>query len=291
DHTYRESAIHDRLLQTYRIELNTIDRSTIVLNEDEYANLDTIIMQTSSRVESMGVVNTMAVEEYETLRERYEFLTSQRNDLEEARTSLLEAIRKINRTTKKLFLDVFGHVKKYFNDYYKVLFKGGHAELILLDGDNPLESGIDIFVRPPGKKLQNISLLSGGEKALTAIALLFAVFKVKPSPYCVLDEVDAPLDEANIDRFLEVLKDFLVTTQFLIVTHNRKTITMADTLFGITMEEAGISKVVSVKLGEESKFIDDEAKSADERDTIYKPKKKYNVDKITELVGAKDPGS
>jgi chromosome segregation protein len=288
DLTYRESAIHDRLLQTYKIEIKAVDRASLALDENECANIDTVIRETSAKVEAMGVVNTMAVEEYETLQQRYEFLTTQRNDLETARVTLLEAIRKINRTTKKLFLDVYEHVKRYFNEYYKVLFKGGHAELILLDGENPLESGIDIFVRPPGKKLQNISLLSGGEKALTAIALLFAVFKVKPSPYCVLDEVDAPLDEANIDRFLDVLRDFLTTTQFLIVTHNRKTITMADTLFGITMEEAGVSKVVSVKLGEESKFIDHIDRKADKRDTIYKPKKNFNLDKIDELVGVKD---
>lgn len=281
---YRENAIHDRLLQAYKIELKEIDRTTIELTEDEQRELRALILDLSEKVDAMGAVNLMAVEEYDSLKQRYEFLTTQRDDLETARSTLLEAIRKINRTTKKLFLDVFTLIKRYFNDYYTTLFKGGHAELILLDGENPLESGIDIFVRPPGKKLQNISLLSGGEKALTAIALLFAVFKVKPSPYCLLDEVDAPLDEANIDRFLEVVKDFLETTQFLIVTHNRKTIAIADTLFGITMEEAGVSKVVSVKLSEADDFIDDTVAAKDKRDGIYKPKKNYNTSKLDELV-------
>jgi chromosome segregation protein len=173
-------------------------------------------------------------------------------DLEKAREELLEAIRKINRTTKKLFEDTYNQVRANFQEFFKVLFNGGRAELVLMDEANPLDSGIEIFVQPPGKKNQNISLLSGGEKALTAIALLFSLFKIKPSPFSVLDEIDAPLDEANIDRFLTVLESFLNKTQFIIVTHNRKTIAMGTTLYGVTMQEAGVSKIVSVKLQEES---------------------------------------
>ena len=152
------------------------------------------------------------------------------------------------RTTKNLFEETFANVQKTFQEYYATLFRGGEARLVLVDETNPLESGIDIVVRPPGKKLQHITLLSGGEKAMTAIALLFALFKIKPSPFCVLDEVDAPLDEANIDRFLTVLRTFLESSQFIITTHNRKTIAMGDSLYGVTMGEAGVSKIVSVKV-------------------------------------------
>ena len=206
----------------------------------------------AGKVESLGTVNLLAVEEYEELKKRYDFLLAQQKDLEEAREQLLETIRKINRTTKSLFEETFESVQKTFQEYYQLLFRGGHAKLVLLDELHPLESGIDIVVRPPGKKLQSISLLSGGEKALTAIALLFALFRIKPSPFCVLDEVDAPLDEANIDRFLNVLRTFLASTQFIIITHNRKTIAMGDSLYGITMEEPGISKIVSVKISPDS---------------------------------------
>jgi len=209
------------------------------------------IEKLQKRVQNLGTVNLLAIEEYEELKERFDFLTKQEKDLEESREALLDAVRKINRTTKKLFEDTFHAVQEAFKEYYSILFRGGQATLTLLDESKPLESGIEIFVRPPGKKLQNISLLSGGEKAMTAIALLFALFKIKPSPYCVLDEVDAPLDEANIDRFLSVLKTFLNVAQFIIVTHNRKTISMGDSLYGVTMQEAGVSKIVSVKINNE----------------------------------------
>ena len=196
----------------------------------------------------------LAIEEYQELKTRYDFLLAQQKDLDDARNSLMEAIRKINQTTKQLFEDTFKLVQETFKQYYQILFRGGEARIFLIDEAHPLESGIDIVVRPPGKKLQNMSLLSGGEKALTAVALLFALFKIKPSPFCLMDEIDAPLDEANIDRFLAVLNTFLHQSQFIIITHNRKTIAMGDSLYGVTMEEPGISKIVSVKVrsGEES---------------------------------------
>jgi chromosome segregation protein len=209
----------------------------------------------------------LAIEEYDELKQRFDFLMGQQKDLEDARDALMEAIRKINRTTKGLFETTFQEVQKMFGEYYKTLFRGGEAQLILVDEANPLESGVDIVVRPPGKKLQHISLLSGGEKAMTALALMYALFKIKPSPFCVMDEVDAPLDEANIDRFLAVLKTFITTSQFIIVTHNRKTIAMGDTLYGVTMQEAGVSRIVSVKVNTDAadEAFEEPAQAADDR--------------------------
>ncbi len=252
---YQQKNIGERLEQTYRIAFSEMKKEDYIKEEDaaiDRTEMDAEIDKLKEKVESLGTVNLLAIEEYEELKTRYDFLMGQQKDLEDAREQLLETIRKINKTTKGLFEETFQNVQKMFQEYYQTLFRGGMAKLTLVDETNPLESGIDIMVRPPGKKNQHISLLSGGEKALTAIALLFALFHIKPSPYCVLDEVDAPLDEANIDRFLGVLKTFLVKSQFIIVTHNRKTIAMGDALYGVTMQEAGVSKLVSVKVNQDS---------------------------------------
>lgn len=246
---YQKSSITQDLETRYQIQLNSYVKTDYVLEETDYADAASKIERLREKMTALGNVNLLAIGEYEELKERHDFFTAQRKDLTDGREALLETIRKINRTTKKLFDDTLIKVRESFQEYFRILFKGGQADLILLDEINPLESGLDIVARPPGKKLQHISLLSGGEKALTAIALLFALFSVRPSPFCVLDEVDAPLDEANTDRFLGVLDRFLATTQFIIVTHSRKTIAMGDTLYGVTMEEPGISKIVSVKLG------------------------------------------
>ncbi|MGH7197311.1 MAG: chromosome segregation SMC family protein [Candidatus Omnitrophota bacterium] len=202
------------------------------------------------KLNKMGPVNLVAIEEHDEMKERFDFLTKQHGDLVQAKDDLHKAIQKINRTTRELFIETFQQIQKHFNDYYRQLFGGGSAELILLDESDVLESGIEIVARPPGKKLQNISLLSGGEKALTAIALLFSLFKVKPSPFCVLDEIDAPLDESNVDRFCRVLKEFIAESQFILITHNKRTMNLADALYGITMAETGVSKVVSVRISE-----------------------------------------
>lgn len=248
DLSYQDRTIVERMEQGYRVKMSELKSEDFLQGKTDPAILEEEILTLKENVQSFGAVNLLAVEEYDELKKRYEFLASQESDLNRARESLLEAVRKINRTTKALFSETFEKVQAAFLEHFKILFQGGHAELILLDGENPQESGVDIFVRPPGKKPQHISLLSGGEKALTALALLFALFRIKPSPFCVLDEVDAPLDEANIDRFLTVLRSFLGSTQFLIVTHNRKTIAMSNFLYGVTMEESGVSKLVSVKL-------------------------------------------
>ncbi|HXF59823.1 MAG TPA: chromosome segregation protein SMC [Candidatus Saccharimonadales bacterium] len=203
------------------------------------------------KLRSLGPVNLLAMQDYEERRQRLSFLADQRKDLDEARLSLLEAIQKINETAAELFQKTFAQVNENFQKVFKTLFEGGEAALTLT-GDDPLEAEIDILARPRGKKPQSLSLLSGGEKALTAIALLFAIYLVKPSPFCILDEVDAPLDDANIDRFVLLLREFSRNTQFIVVTHNKKTMEVADCLYGVTMEEPGVSKLVSVRWNAET---------------------------------------
>jgi chromosome segregation protein len=198
--------------------------------------------------EQLGPVNPAAIEEYEELQQRYDFLTKQETDLTRSMEDLREAIAKINRTTRSLFVDTFVELNRRFGELFGRFFPGGHAALALLDEQNPLESGIEIMAQPPGKRLRTIHLLSGGEKALTAIALLMASFLIAPSPFCLLDEIDAPLDEENIRRFTTVLKTMVEQTQFLIVTHNKRTMEIADQLYGVTMEEPGVSKMIGVRL-------------------------------------------
>ncbi|HHH84605.1 MAG TPA: chromosome segregation protein SMC, partial [Firmicutes bacterium] len=192
------------------------------------------------------------LEEYTALKERYDFLVTQKSDLEEAKGQLEEAMERIDQISKEKFLDTFYQISENFKQIFPLLFNGGKADITLVmeDGDDILEAGIDVNVKPPGKRLQNIDLLSGGEKALSAIALLFSIFKVKPAPFCVLDEIDAPLDDANIARFIKMLSEFTETTQFIIVSHNKYTMEMADALYGVTMDEPGVSKIVSVQFRE-----------------------------------------
>ena len=200
------------------------------------------------RLKSMGPVNLLALDEYDEESKRLEFLKGQYEDLVKSKESLKEAIEKINATATRMFLETFDLVKGNFVATFQRLFEGGEADLRLLEPENPLESPIEIVVSPRGKRLGRLSLLSGGERALTAIALLFAIYLVKPSPFCILDEVDAPLDDANVERFIRMLREFTVRTQFVIITHNKTTMQAADRLYGITMEESGVSKVVSVRL-------------------------------------------
>lgn len=204
--------------------------------------------QLKEKVAKLGEVNLAALSEYQQASERFVFLQKQQEDLADSIRALHETIEKIDQTTRKLFKETFEQVNEHFQDNFKRLFLGGKAELSLTDPENILESGIDITASPMGKSMHNISLLSGGEKTMTAIALMFAILKVRPSPFCLLDEVDAPLDEANVIRFQEMLKEMSDKTQFIIITHNQKTMSFADTLYGVTMEERGVSKVVSVNL-------------------------------------------
>jgi chromosome segregation protein len=199
------------------------------------------------RIDEMGPVNLVAIEEYEETEQRYQFLSKQHDDLVQAKAQLLEVINRINIQTRQMFTETFEKIRENFRTMFTEVFGGGKADLILVDENDVLESGIDIVARPPGKQLQTISLLSGGEQTMTAVALLFSIYQVKPSPFCVLDELDAPLDESNINRFVRILQRFIEHSQFIIITHNKRTIGMADILYGVTMEEHGVSKIVSVK--------------------------------------------
>ena len=224
-----------------REELSAAYDEKIVENEIEES-----VKDLKQKLARLGEVNLAALSEFEKTNERYTFLKEQQDDLAESIELLHSTIEKINCTTKERFLDTFNKVNENFKEVFARLFQGGKANLSLMDESNPLDSGIEITANPIGKSLQNLSLLSGGEKSMAAIALMFAVFKVRPSPFCLLDEVDAPLDEANVVRFQDMLKEMAINTQFIIITHNQKTMTFANALYGITMEEKGVSKAVSV---------------------------------------------
>ena len=209
---------------------------------------DEMVADLRAKIERMGAVNMMAIDQFDDLESRHAFLTAQRKDLIDAIAATGEAIRKIDKTTKERFREAFTVINQNFEGTFTTLFGGGRAGLVLLDESDQLESGIDIIAQPPGKRLQSVQLLSGGEKALTAMALMFAIFKYRPSPFCLLDEIDAPLDDANIGRFVEMLQGMQEHTQFILITHNRKTMEIADRLYGVTMEEPGVSKLISVQL-------------------------------------------
>jgi chromosome segregation protein len=209
---------------------------------------DEMVADLRTKIERMGAVNMMAIDQFDDLEARHAFLTTQRKDLVDSIAATGEAIRKIDKTTKERFREAFTLINQHFEHTFTTLFGGGRAGLVLLDESDQLESGIDIIAQPPGKRLQSMQLLSGGEKALTAMALMFAIFRYRPSPFCLLDEIDAPLDDANIGRFVEMLQGMQEHTQFILITHNRKTMEIADRLYGVTMEEPGVSKLISVQL-------------------------------------------
>jgi len=244
DIDYKYESIKTRLLQAYKIDLDGWQGLAAEVN---LTALEQEIETLKQKLDSYGTVNLVAIDEYDELKKRYDFLIQQQNDLLAAKDSLRGMILKINRTTKQMFLETFEKVKLEFRNYFRLMFNGGDAQLFLIDEQDPLESGIEIICRPPGKKLQNVLLLSGGEKSMSAIALIFAIFKVKPSPFCILDEIDAALDEANVDRFSRILQEFAKESQFIVITHNKKTIVNANVMYGITMQDSGISKIVSVK--------------------------------------------
>ncbi|MFJ7309079.1 chromosome segregation protein SMC [Peribacillus frigoritolerans] len=207
-------------------------------------------------IEELGTVNLGAIDEYARVAERYEFLLSQKEDLQQAKDTLFQVIDEMDDEMKRRFADTFYSIRKEFEQVFKALFGGGRAELKLTNPDDLLNTGVDIIAQPPGKKLQNLSLLSGGERALTAIALLFSILKVRPVPFCILDEVEAALDEANVVRFSQFLRKFSRETQFIVITHRKGTMEEADVLYGITMQESGVSKLVSVRMEESENFME-----------------------------------
>jgi chromosome segregation protein len=244
EHKLKIETLSENIRQNYGAEIDTLEVEQLT-PEDEAR-----LMELKQKVQDLGPVNLGTLEEYEELRERYDFLKNQQEDLNKSIAELEEAITKINATTKRRLTEGFDLLRSKFSEIFLVLFGGGRAELIMTDEDNILETGLDIIAQPPGKKLQNINLLSGGEKTLTVLSLLFASFLIKPTPLCILDEADSALDEANTERFAKMIQELSKGTQFIVITHNRNTMSIADYIYGITMEEAGVSKVISMQLVE-----------------------------------------
>ncbi len=261
--------LRDSVLQKYQLRIEDVrseciqityaadgPAKVVVVTPEEMAaagaatNWEAVAEQVAAlqqRIEEMGAINLVAIQEYEETEQRHQFLTAQHDDLVKAKEQLLEVINRVNGQTREMFIETFTKIRENFRNMFVEIFGGGKADLQLVDEGDVLESGIEIVARPPGKQLQSITLLSGGEQTMTAVALLFAIYQVRPSPFCILDELDAPLDESNINRFTAILQRFLAHSQFVIITHNKRTIAMADVLYGITMEERGVSKIVSVK--------------------------------------------
>ncbi len=254
----KADALRGRLSETHRVDVKEMGPP----EDDGGSNVDLLekrIYEFQDRMRRIGAVNMAALEDYEIQKDRYEFLNKQRNDLLEAEETLKKTIARIDRTARSRFTDTFAKIRENFQKTFVAFFEGGEADLWMETNQDPLDAPIHITARPHGKRLQHINLLSGGERSLTAIGLLFAIYLVKPSPFCILDEVDAPLDDVNIDRFTRVLRKFAADTQFIVVTHNKKTMEAAESLHGVTMEEPGVSRLVSVRIGRNGKQQSSEA--------------------------------
>jgi chromosome segregation protein len=227
------------------------DESLLLVSGEALVTEDAAYREMRTRLDNMGPVNMMALEEYKETAQRHDFLETQRLDLLQSIENTQNTIKEIEAISRQKFEEAFTIINQNFGQTFSKLFGGGQAFMRLTDQENSAESGIDVVASPPGKKLQNVLLLSGGEKALTALALLVGIFQYQPSPFCILDEVDAPLDEANIGRFTELVREMSSQTQFIIITHSKKTMGMAPVLYGVTMQEPGVSKLVSVRFHEE----------------------------------------
>ncbi|MCI0612417.1 hypothetical protein L0244_05460, partial [bacterium] len=247
------------LIQRCREEIG-IELSELQLPESEFVQLNdeelrTRMQETEARIEKLGSINELALDEYVQMEERHRFLKTQYEDLKVSIETLLETIKRIDETSLRRFREAFDAVQGHFQNFFQRLFNGGKSEMVLIDPENVHDSGIDIHVQPPGKRLQNVNLLSGGEKALSGIAFLMALFQYTPSPFCVMDEVDAALDDANINRFTSLISEMKMHIQFIIVTHQKGTMEAADQLYGVTMAEPGVSTVLSAKFEEAQALI------------------------------------
>ncbi|MBN1591581.1 MAG: chromosome segregation protein SMC [Pirellulales bacterium] len=265
---HQRNALADRLREDYRIELAELEVEPSEEEQQQREEVQQEIDELRSKINNLGNVNLEALAELEEYDARHEHLSTQYRDLTDAKNELLRIIDRINTDSRRLFSDTLETVRGHFQQLFRDLFGGGQADIVLEDDVDILESGLEIVARPPGKEPRSISLLSGGEKTLTCVALLLAIFRSRPSPFCVLDEVDAALDEANIDRFTQVLQDFLTWTQFIIVTHSKKTMSCANTLYGVTMQESGITKQVSVTfedVSEDGHILPSALRRADEQ--------------------------
>jgi chromosome segregation protein len=219
--------------------------------------LESRVVRLRKRLKLLGHVNADSLRDLEQIEQRFELLSTQLQDLVEAKGALEDIIRRINQESRRMFAETFQIIRTNFQHLFRKVFGGGEGDIVLEDPEDILECGIEITARPPGKELRSLSLLSGGEKTMTAIALIMAIFQAKPSPFCILDEVDAALDEANVDRYTAVLKEFRETTQFIMITHHKRSMAVADVLYGVTMEESGVSKRMSVRfedIGEDGHF-------------------------------------
>jgi len=281
----KQEQLIDRIQEKYDLDLRELqgDVTTINITADGQTTTETItadethtetdaptdwevvgakVEEMQNKIDSMGPVNLVAIDEYQEVEERFNFLNTQHEDLVNAKTELEEVIARIDKQTREMFTETFDKVRANFQKMFPDLFGGGRADLVLTEEEDVLEAGVEIVASPPGKKLHRIGLLSGGEQTMTAVALLFSLYQVKPSPFCVLDELDAPLDDANIERYVQKLKEFLAHSQFIVITHSKRTISAADVLYGVTMQERGVSRIVSVK------FSSDHTENADRNDDL-----------------------
>ena len=240
------AGMKERLNVEFKVDLDTIidEPRTSEISLDELKERNE---KMKKRLENIGEVNPTAIEAYTEMKKRYEFILEQKNDLVTAKDSLMQTIQEVEATANQQFLDTFNKTRENFQKVFKALFtEEDTADMVLVDPDNLAETGIDIVAKPKGKKPSSIGQLSGGEKTLTATALLFAIYLIKPAPFCILDEVDAPLDDANVGKFTNMIKQFSENSQFIIVTHNKMTMSAVDVIYGVTMQEAGVSKLVPV---------------------------------------------
>jgi chromosome segregation protein len=244
--------LEERIRDDYQVELSEFAIEHSEENDEslDWDNVSQEIDQLKGKLDKMGNVNLEAIHEQTELESREVHLMGQMDDLQTSEKALTDIINKINITSRELFEKTFLEIRSHFHELFRKLFGGGRADIILEEGVDILDAGVEIIAQPPGKELKSIMLFSGGEKVMTTIALLFAIFQSKPSPFCILDEVDAALDENNVKRFIQILKEFAVNSQFVIITHSKQTMSIADVLYGVTMEEAGVSKKISVKFEE-----------------------------------------